>query len=85
MRCNFEERTADQRVGSKAFGASDEPEVQDVFADPNLRGQLRVETLGVVDQKAWVNVEKAREKDSRIVRQMAPSSPLDLGKVRLRE
>src|SRR5215471_21065453 len=78
-----EQRAADLGVAAETFGAVDEPEVELVLEAADLRGQLGVEALRIVDEVAGMHLEEAREQKPRLVRQVRTPAALDLRQIGL--
>src|SRR6185369_8712239 len=73
----------DLGIMREPFGAADEPEVQIVFQRADVRGQLGVKSLRIVDQVARMDAEELRQRHAARVGQMPPLTPLDLREIRL--
>src|SRR5262245_28526564 len=78
-----EQRAPNLGIAAEALGAVDEPEVELVLESSDLRGQLRVEALGIVDEVSGMDLEEAREQQPRLVRQVRAAAALDLRQIRL--
>jgi hypothetical protein len=65
-----QERLAKLAVTAKSLCAADKPEVKLVFEGVDVRHQLGVVALGIVDEIARVNLEKLCEKQPRCVSEM---------------
>src|SRR5437762_13007249 len=78
-----DEGLADIRVAAEPLGPLHEPQVELVLERADVRSQLRVETVRVADEIAWVDLEKPREQHARLVGHVRAGAALDLGKVGL--
>ena len=70
-------------IASKSLCAADQPEVELVFEVMDIRQQLGIVALGIVDEIARVNLEELRKKQARRVGEMRPRAALDLRKIGL--
>ena len=70
-------------VATKALGSGDEPEIEFVLGGSEVRDQLGVVALGVVDEVAGVDLEELRKQQTGGVGEVGACSTLDLREVGL--
>src|SRR4051812_36419813 len=70
-------------IARETLGAADEPEIELVLDAPQIADQLVLESFGVIDQIARVDLEKLREQHARRVGQVRAGAALDLREIAL--
>src|SRR5215467_13013120 len=78
-----DQRALQLRINSELACAGVKPGIHFRIDGPKLRLQARCVAFGVVDQKAGIHAEEAREQVARLVSQVGPGATLDLRKVSL--